>query len=69
MGSNNVIGQLHFRWNRGKNTWALWLPVVGAWREGNLDEGSQKVQTSSYKIITGKAMYNMINIINTAGYV
>ena len=28
----------------------LWLPEVGTEREGELDEGSQKVQTSSYKI-------------------
>ena len=27
-----------------------WLPEVGSWRIGELGEGSQKVQTSSYKI-------------------
>ena len=34
--------------------------------EGELDEGSQKVQTSSHKINTRDVMYNTINIINTA---
>ena len=31
------------------------------WGQGYLDEGGQKVQTSSYRDV----MYNMINIINT----
>ena len=30
-----------------------------------MDEGSPKVQTSSYKINNRDIMYNMINIINT----
>ena len=34
---------------------------------GELDEGNQRVQTSSYKIrSTRVAMHNRINIINTA---
>ena len=34
---------------------------------GRLDEGGQKVQTSSYKMNKYRdAMYNMINIIKTA---
>ena len=37
--------------------------------EGELDEGSQKVQTSSYKIRKYySVMYNMINIIDTVTY-
>ena len=36
------------------------------WQEGELDEGSQKVQTSSYKISTRDVIFNMINIINMA---
>ena len=34
--------------------------------EGELDKGSQMVQTSSYKINTRNVMFNMINTINTA---
>ena len=35
--------------------------------EGELDEGGQNIQTSSYKInSTRDSLYNMINIINTA---
>ena len=34
-------------------------------RGGELIEGSQKVQTSSYEIHTGYVIYNMIVIINT----
>ena len=36
------------------------------WREGELVEGSQKVQIYSYKISARDVMYNLINIINTA---
>ena len=39
---------------------------MGEWGEGELDNDSQKVQTSSSKISTRDVMYNMINIINTA---
>ena len=39
---------------------------VGEWEERELDEGSQKVQTSGSKVSTGDVMYNMIKIINTA---
>ena len=35
-------------------------------KEGELDEDSQKVQISSYKISTRDVMYNMTNLINTA---
>lgn len=38
----------------------------GGWREGRLDEGSQKVKTSSYKIITRDVMHHMINLMNNA---
>ena len=39
----------------------------GDWGEGKLDEGSQKVQISSYKITsTRDVMYSMINRISTA---
>ena len=34
--------------------------------EGDLDEGSQNIQTSNYKINTQHITYSMINIINTA---
>ena len=33
---------------------------------GGLDEGSQKVQTSSYRVSTGEVMYSMMTIVNTA---
>ena len=35
--------------------------------EGEMNEGGQKVQTSSYKYIsTSVSMYSKINVINTA---
>ena len=37
----------------------------GGGREGELDEGSQKVQISSYKIRTRDVMYNTLNITLT----
>ena len=40
--------------------------VVTRGGEGELDEGGQNVQTSSYNISTRDVMHTMINIINTA---
>lgn len=47
----------------------LWLPEMK--EEGELNEGSQKVKTFSYKInnYQGCVTYNMINITYTAVYV
>ena len=36
--------------NKLTETDDLWLPEVEGWGEGELEEGGQKVQTSSYKI-------------------
>lgn len=48
-----------------KKTSDLWLPEAEClW--GELDEASQKIQTSRYKISTRDVMYNLINIMNTA---
>ena len=38
----------------------------GEWEDQELDEGSQKAQTRSYKINTKDMMYNIINVINTS---
>ena len=38
------------------------------WGQGELDEGSQKVQISSYKINNRDVIHNMINRISTAVY-
>ena len=50
-GTNNVVGQLYFKQTHGKKRSDLWLSEAGGrgGREGELDDGSQKVQTSSYK--------------------
>ena len=53
-GTNSVVGQLHFE-NKQTNKLIekrshLQLPEAGGYMKGELDGGSQKVQTSSYKI-------------------
>ena len=48
----SVVCQLYaknIQTNSHKKRSDLWLPEVGNEREGELDEGSQKVQTSSHK--------------------
>ena len=40
-----------------------------AGRKGKLDEGGQKVQTSSYKLSTMDIMYKVINMMSTVHHI
>ena len=57
----------YFKNKQTQNKKIRFLATGGGVGEGELGEGSEKVQTSSYKI-NKFVMYNMIKIINTAVY-
>lgn len=45
-----------------------WLPGAGA-RGGEMGEGSQKVQTLSYRLSPGNIMCSMVTIINNTYWI
>ena len=51
---NSVVGQLYFKNTPASNVIEKEIQFVvtrgGGWEEAELDEGNQKVQTSSYRI-------------------
>ena len=42
----------------------IWLPEEEDGEKGELDEGSQNVQTSSYKTSRGEVIYTRATIVN-----
>lgn len=47
----------------------MWLHEAGSWGEEELDEGGQKMQTTSYKIGPRDAMYSTMAAVNRASLV
>ena len=74
-GTNNAVGQLCFKKRKPQKLVVNVAFRGGGWKDGELNEGSQKVQIYSYKINNTRdvnkrinVINNRINVINTAVY-